>query len=128
MKKVFVLFFLLMGAMLFAQPVQGPYLPSFGLGLFYSVQPSNFSGTMEIKDGYTFIRTEDRLYQLMIPKREGLIFDTVAGEGNIKLDVLGYVMLTPFNQIYVLELKIDGVDQFFLRSWPILFFPDFMKS
>jgi len=136
MKKLLIVFFLLVSVGVFAQPSMGPafgerhFNRSFGMiGMFYSIQPQSFSGTLEIKDGFIYVRVGERLYQLLLPKREGLTIDTVPGKGTVKLDVIGHVVVvSPFNQIYVLEMWLDGVEQLFLWQMPMLIFPDFLKS
>lgn len=118
MKKVVMFVFaLFVTGVVFAQPFFGPAFDNFtlppgkDLGFVYPILPANFSGVMELKDGYTYLRSGDRLYKLTLPKIEGLVLDTAPGTGTVKMDVLGYIIPKPplaVLDIYVVDLWVDG--------------------
>lgn len=90
---------------------------------------TNFSGTLEVKDGFTYLRTENDFYKLNVPKHEKFTINTVPDHGTLKLNILGKIMDSPINQIYIYKINISGyslysIDQLFFLLMP---FSNFME-
>jgi len=74
-----------------------------------SIYPRSFrfEGTIEYKNGYTYLRVNEAVMLLIIPKKEGLTLDTQEGKG-VKAEVWGYLLPTPRYALIVHVMYIDG--------------------
>ena len=120
MKKYIFMFFLFsLTAAVFAQSY---YIPNWNqpfrtihqrgqgpLKETISIYPTSFKfeGTIEYKDGYTYLRSNKAVILLILPKKEGLTLDTQEGKG-VKAEVWGYLLPTPRYAMIVHVMYIDG--------------------
>ena len=113
----------------FAQPMFGPNYkgdfkvypkdPLFVDSLMFQAPIFKWEGTLEFHHGLYFMRIEDQLFYLILPKKEGLTIDSVAGKGP-KVEVWGYRYLSPANQIIVQYMMIDGKSTFDFTPMTVL--------
>ena len=68
--------------------------------------PLKFEGTLEYKNGFSYLRTQDKLITLLLPKISSAS-DTPRGEG-VKAEVWGYFLASPLYQLHVDHMNIDG--------------------
>lgn len=130
MKKLSIfLGFLILCVSSFAQPMFGPnYKGDFKVypkdpllvdSLTFQAPIFKWEGTLEFHHGLYFMRINDQLFYLILPKKEGLTIDTVSGKGP-KVEVWGYRYLSPTNQIIVQYMMIDGKATFDYTPMTIL--------
>jgi len=82
--------------------------------LYPTIQPSHYSGVLEYRDGYTRVRIDDRSYQLLLPKKDGLVLDVVT---TTKVDVYGWLLASPKLQIVVDKMYVDGRLLMGVQTW-----------
>ena len=123
MKKLLSVLFVcvLMVASLSAQ-MMGPqrrHMPySFGMMPQFAAPLYSWIGTLEYKDGYSYLRDKDITYLLVgVPKKEGLVLDTVPGSSTTTVQVWGVRLPTPKNEILVENLTINGIEQLLVPWW-----------
>lgn len=77
----------------------------------------SWSGTLEYRDGYSYLRDKDNLVYLLvgIPKKEGLTLDTC--KSMIQVQVWGSRIPTLKNEILVENMSINGVEQLLIPWW-----------
>lgn len=104
MKKIFVIIALASSLSIQAQKIDRIFGPAFATdknGFFtygihnygkYFVEPKTFSGTIEYKSGFQYLRTDKGdLYLLNFPKFGGLTLDTNPYSGTSKVKITGFV-------------------------------------
>lgn len=121
-KYIFMFFLFIMTTAVFAQSYQapnwnipfGPVRNSIHHGQgpmreTISLYPRSFKfeGTIEYKNGYTYLRSNEAVILLILPKKEELTLDTPEGKG-VKAEVWGYFLPTPRYALIVHVMYIDG--------------------
>jgi len=124
MKKLFLVLVVLslftLGAS--AQMTYGPHMPMFGIG-HLSSKPVVLNGTLEVKDGFQFVRVDGGdLYALILPRLLGLTFDTPRiPYAPTKVVIQGYVIAN--SSVVVMDMVVNGIESF--QRTPLLSVPLF---